>query len=93
MKTKRSGRPKHIPQRTCIVCRQKTDKRHLVRLVKTAEDGVLVDTTGKQNGRGAYVCRQPVCWDKIINTKILDNALKTEISANEKASMALQKPS
>ncbi|MCP5096159.1 MAG: YlxR family protein [Chloroflexi bacterium] len=92
MSKKKPGRSKHIPQRTCIACRQKTDKRRLTRLVNTDKSGVLVDLTGKRNGRGAYVCDQTACWDKILNSPLLNKALKTEISAEEKASMALHKP-
>ncbi|KAA3662254.1 MAG: YlxR family protein, partial [Chloroflexi bacterium] len=83
-KIKKQARNKHIPQRLCIACRQKRDKRQLTRLVRT-ENGVIVDPTGKQNGRGAYVCDQPQCWDKIVKSRLLDKALKTEISADEKS--------
>ena len=91
-KQKQAKRPKHIPQRTCIACRQKTDKRHLTRIVQTPDDGIIVDPSGKRNGRGAYVCAQPACWDKIINTKLLDNALKTAITATDKAELNNQRP-
>ena len=90
-KIKKPIRNKHIPQRLCVVCRQKRDKRQLTRLVRT-ESGVVIDPTGKQNGRGAYVCDQPQCWDKIIKSQLLDKALKTEISADEKSAIASQQP-
>lgn len=86
-------RQKHIPQRTCVACRQKFDKRRLTRIVHTVDEGVVVDPTGKQNGRGAYLCDQPACWDKVLcNTLILSNALHAEISEVEKEAIASSKP-
>ena len=90
-KKKQPNRPKHIPQRTCIACRQKTDKRRLTRIVCTADEGLVIDPTGKRNGRGAYVCDQPLCWDKIVNTNLLASALKTEITTDEKAEINKQR--
>jgi predicted RNA-binding protein YlxR (DUF448 family) len=91
-KNKQPKRLKHIPQRTCIACRQKTDKRRLTRIVHTPDEGIIIDPTGKRNGRGAYVCDQLLCWDKIVNTNLLANALKTEITADEKAKINKQRP-
>ena len=98
--TKKQGhRPKHVPrvrrepQRTCIACRQKTDKRRLTRIVRTAENQVVVDKTGKQNGRGAYVCDQPACWQKISSKPgILNQALKTKMSSENLAEIATHTP-
>ena len=93
MAKKQGHRPKHVPQRTCIVCRQKTDKRQLTRIVCTPEQQVVVDKTGKQNGRGAYVCSQPVCWQKITSQPgILNQALKTKVSSEDLANIAAQTP-
>lgn len=72
-------RPKHVPQRTCIVCRDRTPKRTLVRIVRTPEGTVEVDPTGKRNGRGAYLCPDPRCWDRATSGPMLGRALKTEI--------------
>lgn len=47
---------RHVPTRTCICCGVKTKKRDLLRIVSVRGNGVVVDITGKQNGRGAYVC-------------------------------------
>ena len=91
-KQKQAKRPKHIPQRTCIACRQKTDKRQLTRIVHTPDDGTIIDPSGKRNGRGAYVCNQPACWDKIINTNLLANALKTAITTDDKAKLSKKRP-
>jgi predicted RNA-binding protein YlxR (DUF448 family) len=85
-------RTKHVPQRSCAICRQKRDKRRLTRLVRTAGAGVLVDPTGKQNGRGAYLCDQPECWDKATQTQVLDKVLATLVSEAEKAAIAAHRP-
>lgn len=74
-----SRKSKPIPQRTCIVCRQKFDKRQLMRLVRTS-DGVTIDPTGKQEGRGAYICDQADCRTKVASTAILNRALKMTLS-------------
>jgi len=71
-----SGKRKHVPQRTCVVCRQKYDKRQLVRLIVT-KDGLSIDLTGRKDGRGAYLCMRAVCWDKALHTQALSKALKT----------------
>jgi len=85
-------RPKHIPQRSCVVCREKQDKRQLIRLVRQPEGQVAVDPTGKQNGRGAYLCLQPGCWDKALQTDILSKALQTAVSQENKAALAVHRP-
>lgn len=54
-------RRRHIPIRTCIACRTPGDKRGLVRIVRTPQHEVLVDFTGKMNGRGAYLCASEPC--------------------------------
>lgn len=73
-------RRKHIPQRTCAVCRTSTSKRGLTRLVRTPDDGVHVDATGKRSGRGAYLCDNPACWDRALTTDVLAKALRTTLS-------------
>lgn len=92
-KQKQPARPKHVPQRTCFVCREKRDKRQLTRLVRTPEGSVVVDLTGKQNGRGAYVCDDPACWDKLLsNGRLLNQALKTAVTAEALAAIATYRP-
>lgn len=58
--------PKHVPQRTCIVCRQVKSKRELVRVVRAPDGSVFVDESGKANGRGAYLCQDRACWEKAV---------------------------
>jgi predicted RNA-binding protein YlxR (DUF448 family) len=86
-------RSKHVPLRTCVVCRQKTDKRRLTRIVRTADSGVVVDLTGKRNGRGAYLCDQPACWEKAIGEiGLLNRVLRTQVSEAERAGIASYGP-
>ncbi len=93
MGQKQRKRLKHVPQRTCAVCRNKVDKRRLTRVVRTSDAGVVVDPTGKRNGRGAYVCDQAACWDKLTgNARLLNRALMTEVSEAELAAIAVFKP-
>lgn len=83
---------KHIPMRTCVVCRQTTAKRSLVRLVRTTE-GVQVDPSGKRNGRGAYLCHQSTCWQRAAQSDVLAKALRTALTEADRAylqAMALQ---
>ncbi len=90
---KQQPRRKHVPQRTCVVCRQATDKRRLTRLVRTPDSGVVVDPTGKLNGRGAYLCDQAACWDKALrHPGILNQALNSDLSAGELAAIAVHRP-
>lgn len=89
----RQPHQKHIPQRSCVMCRQKFEKRQLTRIVHQAEVGVVVDRTGKRNGRGAYVCDQRACWQKLAQKPdILASALKTTITAVTLANIIAEKP-
>ncbi|MBE2268744.1 MAG: YlxR family protein [Anaerolinea sp.] len=75
-----NGQPrKHVPIRTCVVCREKAGKRQLTRVVKTVE-GVFVDPTGKMNGRGAYLCERESCWERAVNTDVLTKALRAPLT-------------
>jgi predicted RNA-binding protein YlxR (DUF448 family) len=78
------GRRKHIPQRTCVVCRETNAKRTLTRIVRTADQGVLVDPTGKRNGRGAYLCSQPSCWQTAVESSVLEKALRTTLTIDDR---------
>ena len=85
-------RKKHIPLRTCVICRKKTDKRRLQRIVRSPDGGISADPTGKQDGRGAYLCDDPNCWDKALASNILDLQLGTRISDEEKQNLAGYQP-
>ena len=71
---------KKIPQRTCTGCNAKKDKKDLIRIVRTNNDRIIVDKTGKQDGRGAYICNNIQCLEKVRKSKRLERALKTNIS-------------
>ena len=71
---------KSIPQRTCMGCNEKKDKRDLIRIVKTNQNEISIDKTGKQEGRGAYICNNEQCLEKVIKTKRLERSLETKIS-------------
>lgn len=77
-------RRRHVPLRTCIACRQSKDKRELIRLVRTLEGELVVDETGKQNGRGAYLCRQQACWETALQGNQVSRALRIELGENER---------
>ena len=71
---------KKIPLRTCVVSREKLEKKDLIRVVKNNEGLVTVDLTGKANGRGAYIKKDIDVLEKAIKTKILEKHLETTIS-------------
>jgi predicted RNA-binding protein YlxR (DUF448 family) len=75
-------RVKHVPQRTCVGCREVLPKRTMIRLVRTG-DGVQVDPTGKLAGRGAYLHDRRECWERGLKGA-LANALKTMLGAAER---------
>ena len=69
-------RPRHVPQRTCIGCRQEAGKRAFIRIVRDAEGHVTIDPSGRANGRGAYLHPDRVCWERALKGGTLTNALK-----------------
>ena len=66
---------RQIAQRTCVACRQIKDKAKLVRLVRTPEGSVIIDNSGKREGRGAYLCPAPECWKTALKSNRLEHAL------------------
>ncbi len=71
---------KKQPQRTCMGCNQKRDKKELIRIVKNKDNQILVDKTGRQEGRGAYICKNIECLEKVIKSKRLEKVLDIKIS-------------
>ncbi len=71
---------KKIPMRMCNGCMEMKPKKELIRVVKTNEEEVLVDLTGKKSGRGAYVCKNIECLEKAFKAKRLNKNLQTNIS-------------
>lgn len=80
---RRNVRRKHIPQRTCVGCRDVLPKRSLIRIVRLPE-GIQVDHTGKQAGRGAYLHDRRSCWERALKGS-LANALRIELTTDERA--------
>ena len=74
-RNKQNPKQRHVPQRTCVACRQTRAKRDLIRVVLLAEGGIAVDESGKRNGRGAYLCRDQACWEQAIKRGSLSRAL------------------
>lgn len=79
---KKPRKGKHVPQRTCVGCREVHSKRLLIRVVRNPE-GIFVDPTGKMAGRGAYLHEQRRCWELGIQNAIA-KALKTELTVADK---------
>jgi uncharacterized protein len=77
---KRSHRQKHIPERTCVGCRDVNSKQEMVRIVRT-DEGVSIDPTGRQPGRGAYLHRLKSCWQSALTRGLLAKALKAELDS------------
>ncbi len=70
---------KKIPMRTCVVTKEKLPKQELIRVVRTPEGNVIVDQTGKANGRGAYLKKDIATFDKAKQSKVLNRHLETEV--------------
>ena len=73
-------KPKKIPMRMCVGCRERKEKRELIRIVRTPEGEVALDATGKKSGRGAYVCRQAECLRRSIRQKQLERQLEIALT-------------
>ncbi len=70
---------KKIPQRTCVITKEKLDKKDLIRIVRTPEKQIVIDESGKQNGRGAYLKKDVTVIEKARKTKALERILEIEI--------------
>ena len=79
---RKKARKKHIPQRTCVGCREVLSKRSLIRIVRI-QDRVVIDPSGKLNGRGAYLHERVSCWEKGLKGP-LAHALKIEIQEKDR---------
>lgn len=69
---------KKIPMRKCTGCGEMKDKREMMRVLK-CEEGIILDMTGKKNGRGAYLCKSRECLEKAAKSKGLERSLKVQI--------------
>ncbi len=73
-------RVKKIPLRMCVGCQEMKPKKELIRVVRTSQDSIEIDPTGKLSGRGAYVCPSKDCLKKAVKAKRLDKALQRPIA-------------
>ena len=81
-------KPKKIPMRMCVGCREMKPKRELIRVVRGPDGTVSMDPVGKKPGRGAYVCRQQACLTRAIRQRQLERQL--EVQMTPEVSEALQ---
>ncbi|MCH5165734.1 MAG: YlxR family protein [Clostridiales bacterium] len=81
---------KHIPMRSCIVCRQQKDKTELLRIVKKPSGEIVLDETGRESGRGAYVCKSGECMTNAIKKRAFNRVYKQQLpdAVYEKLEMA-----
>lgn len=79
---------KHTPLRSCIVCRVQKTKSELVRIVRRLDGEIVLDETGRQDGRGAYVCRDEKCAAELVKKRALNRVFKTQVSAEVYESLA-----
>ena len=70
---------KKVPIRKCIACNEHFEKKSLIRVVRTPEGNIILDDTGKQNGRGAYVCRSETCLNQVLSKKTLQRVFSCRI--------------
>ena len=82
-------KPRKIPMRMCVGCREMKEKKELIRVVRSPEGDVSLDPTGKKSGRGAYVCRDPDCLKRAIKQRQLERQLDAALSPE--AAEALKK--
>ena len=88
-KGEKRGRPvtRHLPERTCVACREKDQKRGLIRIIRSAE-GVEIDLKGKKSGRGAYLCPFYECWEQGLKGNRLEHSLHTVLKQPERLALA-----
>lgn len=73
------GQVKKVPMRKCIGCQEMKNKKEMMRILRTTEDQVVLDITGKKNGRGAYICFSKECFARAVKSKALERSLKMSI--------------
>ena len=71
----------------CVACREMRAKKDLMRVVRTAEGTLVLDASGKQNGRGAYLCRSAACLERAYKTRALERALEAPLNDALKAAL------
>ena len=79
MSVTKGVRPKKVPMRQCMGCGEKKEKKDLIRIIRTPDEEIVLDVTGKKNGRGAYLCDSISCLSKARTKKAIDRALNMTI--------------
>jgi uncharacterized protein len=79
--------PRHFPTRTCVSCRTERQKRDFVRVVRAPDGSVSIDSTGRANGRGAYLCADQSCWPDALKKKSIERALGTSLPSEVRAQL------
>ncbi|MEO6349870.1 MAG: YlxR family protein [Candidatus Limnocylindrales bacterium] len=74
-----------FPMRTCVACRTERQKREFVRVVRSPDGAMSIDTTGRSNGRGAYLCADASCWAVALKKKSIERALSAPLTAEVRA--------
>lgn len=75
------GTVKKVPKRQCTGCGEMKNKKDMVRILRTTENEIVLDATGRKNGRGAYLCRSRECFQKAVKSRGLERSLKAQIPA------------
>ncbi len=70
---------KKIPLRKCTGCQEMKSKKEMIRILRTAQDGIILDATGRKNGRGAYLCPSMDCFNKAVKNRGLERSLKEKV--------------
>ncbi len=70
---------KKIPLRQCVGCGEMKNKKEMIRILKTSDEEIVLDATGRKNGRGAYICPSMECFRKAVKNKGLERSFKTAI--------------
>jgi uncharacterized protein len=76
---------RHFPTRTCVSCRAERQKRDFVRVVRAPDGSVSIDSSGRANGRGAYLCADGSCWPDALKKKSIERALGVSLPADVRA--------
>jgi predicted RNA-binding protein YlxR (DUF448 family) len=74
-----AGQTKKVPLRKCTGCQEMKSKKEMMRILRTSEGEIILDTTGRKNGRGAYVCCSMECFEKAVRNKGLERSLKCKV--------------
>ena len=85
--------PKKIPMRQCVGCGEMKEKKTLIRIIRTPEGRILLDRTGRANGRGAYICDDPACLAAARKKKSLNRAFRMQVSEEiwEELTLSIEK--